>query len=66
MATIQKVKRRSDYVYRVLIRQAGMMGGSLEGRSMFLVTFELSNNGEALKLMFPLGELLYKHYYKRL
>ena len=24
MATIQKVKRRSDYAYRVLIRQAGM------------------------------------------
>ncbi len=43
-----------------------MMDGSLEGRGMFLVTFELSNNGEALKLMFPLGELIYKHYYKRL
>ena len=24
MATIQKVKRRSDFAYRVLIRQAGM------------------------------------------
>ena len=24
MATIQKVKRRSDYAYRALIRQAGM------------------------------------------
>ena len=30
MATIQKVKRRSDFAYRVLIRQAGMKSAATE------------------------------------